>query len=422
MEIDLKNLFNKFEIFLKKVEENKKYIKQTGKNDYNILSIANKNSSELMHSKILASLLNVEGLHYQDDLFLKIFLKILNINDFDSKNSKLEIEKSGRKQEDGRIDIYLTDGNTHLVIENKINASDQEKQIERYIDIIYKDFPEIESNNLYIIYLSKNRKLPSKLSLGRFKIDNNYICENSGDKIAIFKSIHYEKEILSFVDECINEVNNISNLKEALITYKQVIEKIVKKYKKKGIQMDNFLIENPTILKEAFVFNKSFSKMMGKLIYKFFKELEEYTNKEFGLEIVNNEIKNKNIIYNENKCKKWYSNDRERKNIGTFLKLNDNILLFFWLGKINFHIGITPYEEKENGKISFKNEERNKDYEKYGLRYSGKWNNEIISYSINYGNFRDNCNEILYNYITNKEKCKIKNDIKNIINKIQNQS
>jgi len=145
---EFKNLFNEFNKFLqqrrKKIEE----IQKKAQNDYNILSITHKNSDELMHSKMLASLLDINGLHYQEDLFLKKFLKIVNIEDFNTKNAIVKTEKSGNNIEEGRIDIYITDGNKHIVIENKINAEDQKEQLKRYVNIIKSRNEEIEYENI----------------------------------------------------------------------------------------------------------------------------------------------------------------------------------------------------------------------------------------------------------------------------------
>lgn len=101
------NLFQQFHIFLQEKAELDQINGKKGLNDYNILSISSKNSSELLHSKIIASLLDTNGLHYQGSLFLDIFLSIANIKDYTSEKSSIQLEKSGIDQENGRIDIYI---------------------------------------------------------------------------------------------------------------------------------------------------------------------------------------------------------------------------------------------------------------------------------------------------------------------------
>ena len=74
------NFFEKIKLF----KEEQKKQKQRGLNDYNMVNIVRKENAEVgMHSNVIYSLIDPNGLHYQDDLFLKIFIKdVLEINDF----------------------------------------------------------------------------------------------------------------------------------------------------------------------------------------------------------------------------------------------------------------------------------------------------------------------------------------------------
>jgi len=77
---DLERLFKKFKEFKKDAKEKEEKMRKKGLNDYNVLSVTNKNSDELMHSKMIASLLDINGKHYQDDLFLKKFFNIIQLD------------------------------------------------------------------------------------------------------------------------------------------------------------------------------------------------------------------------------------------------------------------------------------------------------------------------------------------------------
>ncbi len=409
---EFKNLFNEFNKFLqqrrKKIEE----IQKKAQNDYNILSITHKNSDELMHSKMLASLLDINGLHYQEDLFLKKFLTIVNIEDFNTKNAIVKTEKSGNDIEEGRIDIYITDGNKHIVIENKINAEDQKEQLKRYVNIIKSENEEIEYENIIVIYLSKNRQKPENLE--KYYLLENNILKDKKTKTpeAIYKPIHYKNEILKWLDECLKEVYNISNLREAIITYKQVVEKIIGEYQKKGIPMSNFLIENPDCIKYAYELNKNFSNMMGKVIFEFLKTLDEYTLNKHKLENVNDKI-DKKYVYDLKKCQKWFKqSSKDRKNIGSFFRLNDDFLLFFVFGESFFHVGFRQYKKTENT-ITFIETKKfdNLPIKNIEFRNYKTWN----GYSIRYGDFLNNYNPNLQECIES-ETCQIKKDIDKIIN------
>jgi hypothetical protein len=78
--------------------------KQRGLNDYNILNVVRDEYAEVgLHSRVLYSLLDPEGFHYQKDLFLKLFIKeVLKIPDFGDMASILvereEQTKEARKE------------------------------------------------------------------------------------------------------------------------------------------------------------------------------------------------------------------------------------------------------------------------------------------------------------------------------------
>lgn len=83
---------------------------------------------ETMHSFLIAKLLNPNSEHGQGNLFLKSFLKKLDIEVYENDNWIVTAER-------GRIDILIKRQNPHavIVIENKSNfAIDQENQLYRY--------------------------------------------------------------------------------------------------------------------------------------------------------------------------------------------------------------------------------------------------------------------------------------------------
>ncbi len=72
MDEEYKKLLSKVEDILQTQDKQK----QRGINDYNMLSVVRKPSHEVgMHSNVLYSLLNPEGLHYQGRLFLDLFIE-----------------------------------------------------------------------------------------------------------------------------------------------------------------------------------------------------------------------------------------------------------------------------------------------------------------------------------------------------------
>ncbi len=242
-----------------KFKEKQQKQKQRGLNDYNLLTtVLNEHDEVRLHSRVIGSLLDINGLHYQKELFLEKFIEILKITEFE-----FNIEKSNLFLEYQNIDLYLTDGIKHIIIENKIYADDQKNQIKRYYDTIKDENKDLEYNNILIIYLSIDRLEPSNYSLGNLIIKDNYLIDND-EKIAIFKNINYKDEILNWLDKCLHEIQNITNLNESIQQYKNVVEKITNKYKGKGMSLEE-LLKNEKHFELAREISEAFQKAIFKL-------------------------------------------------------------------------------------------------------------------------------------------------------------
>ena len=147
----------KIELLLQRIKDiNNKYdqfTKLTGEN-FNVFSVLGLGSAENSHSLFIAELLNPQGSHGQQDLYLNLFFKPLVeyfnlINDHHiNTTAKITTEKYiGEINKDydqgGRIDILIEYPNhpeKNIIIENKIYAGDQHQQLYRYANAPeYKD-------------------------------------------------------------------------------------------------------------------------------------------------------------------------------------------------------------------------------------------------------------------------------------------
>jgi hypothetical protein len=144
--------------------------KQDGLHDYSLIASMLKPSNEVtLHSRFLCSMLNPKGLHYQGNIFLKLFLEKLpvGLRDF------IDLKRAMVLREKDSIDILIHDGEHALIIENKINALDQPHQISRYIGCVQKRLFAGEQNlagRLAVIYLSARRRRPSSNSMIGFSL------------------------------------------------------------------------------------------------------------------------------------------------------------------------------------------------------------------------------------------------------------
>ena len=208
---------------------------------FNLLeNIRNKNSNnslqrfETYNSDLLHYLLNIKRENLN---FTKLFLEYLqnekklkfdfDLNKINYKNIKVDkeyyttvkIEEEGIEK-NGRIDILIhcninnkeTKKSFAIIIENKINADDQDKQLERYYKYISKT--KGYGNNVYVIYLTPIIKPPREYSFSE-----KYIKE-IGEK---FKNIthgdigRWLENILKNKEYNFLHKNNFRLLKSALI-------------------------------------------------------------------------------------------------------------------------------------------------------------------------------------------------------------
>ena len=108
-------------------------------NIFRVLGV--EHDEENTHSRLLADLLNPQGFHGQDVLFLQMFLndchrkQNLSLIGKDTFSLPWYVETEKGTQQ-GRIDIVITCPAARyiVVIENKVRASEQEKQLKRYHD------------------------------------------------------------------------------------------------------------------------------------------------------------------------------------------------------------------------------------------------------------------------------------------------
>lgn len=223
--------------------------KVTGDN-FNIFSILHLESDEVrLHSRLIGELLNPKGSHNQNGLFLKLFINTLNLENTYSndeiENAKIIVEENiGNISDDyengGRIDLVVKFPNNakQIVIENKIWAGDQYRQLSRY----KKEYPLA-----HIIYLTPFRKKPSQDSIG--ENDFEVLC------------ITYEKEIKDWIINCLKETYSLPLIREVLNQYLNLINKITNQ--STNIKMEKEIID--TIIGKNGNINKEMIKAFFEL-------------------------------------------------------------------------------------------------------------------------------------------------------------
>lgn len=284
--------------------------KMRGLNDFNIFTTLRGSGDEVrLHSRFLIFLLDPKANHYQGDLFLRLFLEKCEVLDFFNDLSSCSVY--GEYQ---NIDIYITDGNKHIIIENKIWAGDQKSQIKRYIeaiskDNISKDNKDLSNDDLLVMYLSIDRKEPSEWSLGGknsdgFKVRSDGKLVGTGKhegKEYQFLNLNYEREIESWLAKSHQEIANITNLSVGITQYQEVVQKLYGNYKGKVMNLNEYLNlkENKNgLLKTMRNIVEEYQKYRKEEIQEFFeksfKKLSEEVakvNQEWNVVEVNDNLK-----------------------------------------------------------------------------------------------------------------------------------
>lgn len=168
----MQSLLHKVNQLLREEKILKREKERRGEN-YNVFEVMNVQSDEVnTHSAIIASLLNPRCNHGCKSSFLKIFVdnvkEFLPNTDFkfetDLEKCHVEVEYNiGRLSSDsetgGRIDIIIESERRDkaIIIENKIYAGDQYKQLYRY-----KNYADSRYNEFIILYLTLDGHEPSE--------------------------------------------------------------------------------------------------------------------------------------------------------------------------------------------------------------------------------------------------------------------
>ena len=255
----------------------------TGEN-FNIFRILKLETNEVkMHSAFLVELLNAKGSHGQKDVFLKLFIK-LQIDkgkqhevflSFDTLASEAIPEKfidsnQNDGTEGGKIDILIkeNDSGKAIIIENKINAGDQLKQLTRY-NKAYKEAP--------IFYLTLDGKKPSDDSRGDLKEDSNYFC------------ISYKYDILNWLKECLKEAVTHPILRETISQYINLIKYLTNQtlYDNMANDIASLISKNANYVDSFYAIKKVENEIKNMLMEQFKtsiinigKELQEKKDKE----------------------------------------------------------------------------------------------------------------------------------------------
>lgn len=162
----------RIEAEFQQVKEKNLRLIQAGVNYFNpLLAVRKRHDETGLHSRFLYSLLNPAGDHFQGSFFLKKFFALVGM---DVSSAELDTAKVFRERD--RIDLLIETKDRVVIIENKIYAGDQPKQIERYLELVtQRDQEKAQKGNqsISVIYLTPYGVKPTRQSLGKWKLQDS---------------------------------------------------------------------------------------------------------------------------------------------------------------------------------------------------------------------------------------------------------
>ena len=219
-ELDIQRFFREVENICALEQAQQEERNRKGEN-YNLFSILNIERYELKHSALIANLLDPKGSHGCDDAFLRAFFEIAlkgTAYPFESSTPPHSYTEyyTGPIAGDtgGRIDILVESKSSHygLIIENKIYAGDQDKQLTRYDNYGKETFG---AGGYLLVYLT----------LYGYDASKESTATKSAEEVGYLR-LSYAEDILRWLEQCVRLADNKPLVRESLNQYIQTIKQL----------------------------------------------------------------------------------------------------------------------------------------------------------------------------------------------------
>ena len=314
-------LFNEIHLIIEKHE----YIRKEKGDNYNLFKVINMTSDETrVHSAMIADLLNPNGQHQMENVFLKLFIERLNgqtdhIVSFTCDNAKVECEKYIGPKTDtdgGRLDIYLTDGINHIVIENKIYATDQENQLLRYHNFLKRCSKN--KNNTLLLYLSLDGEVHD-------------IDKTTGGEEITFFTISYADFILNWLTDCRHKVIDKFLIREGIAHYLNLIKILTHQMDKEKNELINLIKSNPKYISCISQYKDAIREVEISLQIDFWSQLEAVIE-EKGYEVIKESFSDYKYALDNHKdyIRRYYESNNKYQSLEFKLKtISDDYQLMY---------------------------------------------------------------------------------------------
>ena len=254
--------------------------------NYNLFSILSIERYELKHSALIANLLDPEGSHGCGDAFLRAFFEIALkertylFEDCTLPHSYTEYYTGPIAGDTGgRIDILVESKSSHygLIIENKIYAGDQDKQLTRYDNYGKETF-------------GADKYLLAYLTLYGYDASKESTATKSAEEVGYLR-LSYAEDILRWLEQCARLAYDKPLVRESLNQYIRTIKQLTyQDMNPKNIRkIINLAVDHPEVV--ATLSSKRDAIAQGIRKKYIFAKLKEYADQK-GWQFDDTEITN----------------------------------------------------------------------------------------------------------------------------------
>lgn len=263
---------------------------------FNIFEILNRAKHENSFSSFIAELLNPEGTHGCKEVFLRMFIGSYLMNGMsDFLEGRIEVRTeffTGFKKEQvvienkktadfyGRIDIILKNQNNGklIIIENKVDADDQEEQLKRY-----NNYALSQTKPFIILYLTLDGKEATIKSAVDLKSNNN---KEKVQQVNYY-CLSYKDDILGWLEACIKETHAFPMVRETIRQYIFLIRKLTKQSTthKMGDEIQKLISQDSKNFEAASIIAGEFDNTKKLLLETFWQEVIKEIKTKYDFEV-----------------------------------------------------------------------------------------------------------------------------------------
>jgi len=251
---------------------------------FNVFEVLGLTSNEVRtHSSLIAELLNPKGSHGMGTIPLSLFVEEINNHvcefEFDVDNASVSMEHfigqiDENSEEGGRIDIIVKSRGKAILIENKIYADDQWKQLIRYYHYAVRTYGR---DNFVLLYLSLDRQSASDYSS---KTETTTLEARQE-----YWPITYKDEIRTWLDACVSRVGDKPPICEILKQYLNLILKMTGNIQKSNDDVIMIMMKNPSVVSKILLLQDEYKqKVIQENLKKQFEDFAQKNDLELSIE------------------------------------------------------------------------------------------------------------------------------------------